>query len=179
MQLRTPFSTAPGRLAPVLVLTLLLPACSPQTSAANHDSDSAASGVKERELPPVHATPVVQREMVDLLETTSKLESEREVELYPRLPGIAVEVLVEEGDYVEEGDVLARLENRNEALAVRDAEVGLQEANDRTGLCELSAEEALGNIGSIAKAARQAERDYERDRELADNKQLASPMGPS
>ena len=165
-------------LALVLAVAAVLPAvasgCNQQTSAA--DAETATGGVKEREIPPVDQTEVEQREMVHVLETTSKLESEREVSLFPRLPGTAIEVLAEEGDVVDQGTVLARLENRDELLAARDAEVAVQEANDRLLLAELAVEEAIAEIDSVAKTARQAERDFERDQRLFDSSDVANPL---
>ncbi len=114
--------------------------------------------------------------MVRILETTSKLESEREIRLYPELPGVAVELLAEEGDLVVEGAILARLDHRTEDLEVRDAEVGLSEAKDAQGLAELAITEGEANVKSAALAARQAERDYERDLTLSQSSDVANPL---
>jgi len=169
------FALAPGLAIGLSAAALALGACRPPAAAAA-DDEGNARGVKEREIPPVEACEVTRREMVRLLETTSKLESEREVDLYPRLPGIAVEVLAEEGDVVEAGDVLARLESRDEVLAVSDKEVALQTANDDQVLAELAVEEALATIDSMARAARQAEREYERDVRLTESANVANPI---
>ncbi len=114
--------------------------------------------------------------MVSKLETTSRLESEREVNLFPELGGIAVEVLAEEGDRVQEGDVLARLDHRDEALSVDDLDVALKEAKDNLVVAALAVEEATGQLESAAKNARQAERDFDRDQELYQSTGAVSPL---
>jgi RND family efflux transporter MFP subunit len=151
-----------------------LSGCSPKTTSAA--TESIAGGVKEREIPPIRVAVIQSHEMVQVLETTSKLESEGEVELFPRLPGEAVEVLTEEGDQVTHGQVLARLDDRDEELSVKDAEVALQEAKDRQVLSLLAIEDAEAQITKTAWAAAQAERDYQRDVELFEATDVASPL---
>ena len=164
---------------PALSATLLaattLAACRPQTSAAE-EAEAAGGGVRRREVTKVFAGEIERREMLQILETTSKLESENEIQLFARVPGIAVEVLAEEGDEVQRDTVLARLDAQDEALAVRDAEVAEREAQDSLVLAELAVEEAASRIQSAAQNARQAERDYERDRRLAESTSVASPL---
>lgn len=162
-----------GPLVSIVALGLVL-GCSPKTTSAA--SDSVAGGVKEREIPPVKVAAVEAREMVQILETTSKLESEGEIQLFTRLPGEAVEVLVEEGDLVKTGDVLARLDDRDQQLAVTDTEVMLQEARDRQMLALIAIEEAEAQITKTTWAAAQAERDYQRDVKLFEATDVASPL---
>jgi len=151
-------------------------ACAPQSAAAGDFQESEEGTVQKREIPPIRTTFVERREMLRLLETTSKLESEFEIQLFPRASGEVVSVLVEEGDRVKAGDVLARMDERDERLAVRDAEVALSEAKTTLELLKLSVEDARELRKSSEKAARQAERDYERDRRLVEEAEFASPV---
>ena len=112
--------------------------------------------------------------MVRVLETTSKLESEFEIEIFPRSSGEVVSILVEEGDRVEAGQILAKMDDRDEVLAVRDARVGLSEARTTLELMQLSVEDAAELRISAKKAARQAERDFDRDRRLVEEAEVAS-----
>jgi membrane fusion protein (multidrug efflux system) len=164
---------SPRTAATGLLSTLLLTACS-QTPGGS--ADAAGPGVKEREIPPIRPCVVERREMVSVLDATSRLVSEREVELYPELPGLAVEVMVEEGDSVRQGDLLARLDHRDEDLDKRDAEVALKEAKDALVVAELAVEEALGALEDAARAARQAEKDYDRDEQLYESTSSVSPL---
>lgn len=114
--------------------------------------------------------------MLSLLEVTSRLESEREITLQPELSGTAIEILAEEGDLVEQGQVLVRMDNRDEVLALRDAEVALQEALDGKVLAELAEEEAVKQVANMARAAEQAARDYGRDLKLSESRNVVSPL---
>ena len=173
MQTRPPFPTVR---ASVVLLTLgaLSAACSIETSSG--ESAVEASAIQERDAPPVRACTVEAREMVRVLEATSKLQSEREVPLFPELAGTAVEILVEEGDEVRQGQVLARLDQRDEVLAERDADVALQEAKDNLIVAELAVEEATDQLENASREARQAERDYDRDERLFEASDLVNPL---
>jgi len=163
-------------LVPLLLLGAWALSCAPQSAAAGDFQESEEGTVQKREIPPIRTTFVERREMVRILETTSKLESEFEIELFPRASGEIVSILVEEGDRVKAGDVLARMDERDERLAVRDAEVALREAKTNLELMKLSVEDARELQNSAEKAARQAERDYERDRRLVEEAEFASPV---
>ena len=162
----------PVRPSPFLLVALVA-GCS---GGSNGPAAAESASVKEREVPPVRACMVEEREMVRILESTSNLQSEREVPLFPELPGTAVEILVEEGDEVRRGDVLARLDQRDEDLSEKDATVALKEAKDRLVVAELAIEEATDQVENAAREARQAERDYERDEQLFGSTGLVNPL---
>lgn len=64
----------------------------------------------------------------DLLVTVSaagSISPQQRLALFFPLPGVVAEVLVEQGDSVQEGQVLARLETEELELALRDAELAL------------------------------------------------------
>lgn len=137
-----------------------------------------ASGVREREAPRVRVSQLVEREMVQRLETTTVIESESEISLLPRSSGIVVEVLAEEGDQVEPGTILARIDDRDAVLAIRDAEVAVEEARNRRGNLELSIEEARAGINNSRLTEEQARRDFERNDRLhgANDSELPSAL---
>ncbi len=66
----------------------------------------------------------------------------KQVKIIPRVPGVIEEVLVEEGDWVEEGQVLARLEGRDYQLAVRAARADLAAARANAKMAAIMAESA-------------------------------------
>jgi multidrug efflux pump subunit AcrA (membrane-fusion protein) len=101
-----------------------------------------------------------------LLETTSVVESEYEIDVIPRLPGQLIELLVEENDRVEAGQVLARLESTEEALQAREAAIALTEAEQAVTTAELAVVEARSRVAAGERAFEQAGRDYERDLKL-------------
>ncbi|HED65623.1 MAG TPA: efflux RND transporter periplasmic adaptor subunit [Planctomycetes bacterium] len=157
----------------VLFLAAIGPSCAKPAADA---SETIPDGIREREVPPVRPCTVERREMVRVLETTSRLESDSEVQIFSELPGRAVEILVEEGDRVKKGDVLARLDHRDEDLAVADAEVALEEARENAAQTELKIAEARDSLAQRETEALQAERDWKRDEELFSSSDLARPL---
>jgi membrane fusion protein (multidrug efflux system) len=127
----------------------------------------------------VRVVPVEIRSMARTLETTSKLESEREVEVFPRASGVLLEVLVEEGDVVAEGAALARMDDRQQQLAVHDAEVALQEARNALDKLRLARREAQARVDRTGLAEEQARRDFERNQKLFAGEKVASVLSQS
>jgi membrane fusion protein (multidrug efflux system) len=147
-------------------LTLLaLVACG--HSEAGPERASPAGGVQEREARLVRTEPLEQREMVRVLETTTVVESRQEVPLFARVSGIATEVLAEEGDRVEAGAVLARLERDVMELAVRDSEVALEEAKQTREKLELAVPEFELRIENADRAKALAESEFARAQRLS------------
>jgi len=123
--------------------------------------------VAKRELPRVETEPVVRREMVSSFETTTTVVSEAEVTLFPRTSGVVVELAAEEGDRVREGQVLARLDDRDPRNALADAELALEEALDAEPRLALATREAKSRRDSAEQAWIQAKRDHERNEAIA------------
>ena len=151
-----------------LALSFISASCDQQAApvSAKEESSALASGVREREAPRVRVEALEQREIVQILETTTVLESEAEVALIPRSMGVVVELLCEEGDRVEKGAILARLDDRDTVLAVRDAEVAVEDALAKLGNNALAIEEAQAGIKNARFAEEQARRDFDRNDRL-------------
>lgn len=160
-----------------LALALALAAASScQQRDASAEQLAQAGGARARQAPKVRTELVVARPMVQYLETTTVLESEKEIDLFPRSPGTVMEVLVEEGDRVTEGQVLARLDSRDQVLAHEEADVGFSEAQNTAEQMALAVLDARARLESSSLAAQQAERDYDRDRRLHESSTVASPL---
>lgn len=140
---------------------------------------AAEGGVQKRELPAVRVTPVAVREMARVLETTSKLESEREIQVMPRVSGVVLALEAEEGDVVEQGAVLARLDEVEQNLAVKDSEVALHESQNALDKLRLAQREAEARVNRAQLAYDQAVRDYERNEKLFAGEKVASALSQS
>ena len=84
---------------------------------------------------PVKTEPVVRGEITDYVETHTRLEAERWVNVVARASGLAQELLVEEGDSIEAGAILVRLDKAELSLGLRRAATALEQARsdfDRT-----------------------------------------------
>lgn len=80
------------------------------------------------------------------------LEAEAEVEVVCRLEGLVDEVVVEVGEEVAQGAVLARLDPTRAKLALQDAELALQLAKTTLGRRERMHGQGLGSLEELEQA---------------------------
>ena len=155
---RSPLTGAAASLA-------LLVACGvgkkPVTEAAS------GSQIQARERARVRTVAAETREMVRRLSTTTTVESEKEIQLFPRMAGVVVELRVDEGERVAAGDVLAVLDARSAQSALRDAEVALQEARDAVPRLSLAVREAVERAERAKLGWEQAKREVDRNEKAA------------
>jgi len=149
---------------------LALAACSPGGGSDGPGGDdepaAGARGIREVERTKVVVERVVRRDLVEELETTAVLEADRQVPVVARVSGQVVELVAEEGDTVQRGQVLATLDSRGEELAVESARIALQEAEQTLATSDVAIEEARTAIEKARTTLAQAERDLERDERL-------------
>jgi membrane fusion protein, multidrug efflux system len=120
-------------------------------------------GLERVELPRVRVLPVAKQEMVQRLTTTTVVRSQRQVQVLPQANGVVLELLAEEGDAVEEGAVLARLDARDVHAGVREAQVALREAENGVTQARIALREAEAAVVTMRLAADQARRNFERN----------------
>ena len=77
---------------------------------------------------PVRVESVATGNITAFVETHARLEAERWVDIIARTTGLVKQIAVEEGDRVSAGQVLARLDQEEMKLRVRQVEVALQQA---------------------------------------------------
>lgn len=147
--------------------TLLLAWLALSAVSCTHESGqpqgASAAQLKPREATRVRVSPVQQREMLRRLETTTVVESENEIKIYPRVAGTVVMLIAEEGLRVELGDVLAKLDDREAQAKVAEARVALQEAEDTAKKLRLGIEEAEARVRSTKLSMEHKGREYERN----------------
>jgi membrane fusion protein (multidrug efflux system) len=100
---------------------LLLAACSQKPGG---DSDDAKK--PEETAIPVEVAKVGRHAMVASYSGTAALEAEREAQVVAKTSGVLQRLLVEEGDKVKEGQVLAQLDPERPRLEVARAEANLR-----------------------------------------------------
>lgn len=81
-----------------------------------------AARARSRPAVPVKVVKVAEGEITSSLVFDSVLETESSVEIFAEASGIILEVMVEEGDRVVEGQILARMENEEERVDAEEAE---------------------------------------------------------
>lgn len=115
-------SRFPLRPAFVLLAALascVVAACSPGVAAPAVEPAKPAGAA-------VEVARVVRGELTARYTGTAALEAEREARLVSEVAGSVVQILVEEGDRVRKGQVLARLDADRSRLQLREAEADLQ-----------------------------------------------------
>ncbi len=86
--------------------------------------DKEAKGEKtEEELIPVEVTLAKNGTISSYLLMSSNLETEKMTDIYPRVEGLVEKIYAEEGDYVQKGQVLMKLEAEEYSLAEQKARV--------------------------------------------------------
>ena len=97
----------------------------------------------EPQSPTLQTARVHQGDILLAATGTGNLKPETEAELAFETSGVVAEVLVEVGDLVQAGDVLARLDDTDARLAVAEAEVQVEQAETGLALAKIEADAGL------------------------------------
>ncbi|HNR92909.1 MAG TPA: efflux RND transporter periplasmic adaptor subunit [Dokdonella sp.] len=100
-------------------LATVLAGCSTGTASPSADKEKPAGQ-------PVEVARVERGELTAHYAATATLEAEREATLVAEVPGTVLEIVVEEGQRVRKGQLLARLDADRSRLQLREAEADLQ-----------------------------------------------------
>lgn len=105
---------------------------------------------------PVETARVVQGELTAHYAATATLQAEHEAKLISQVPGTVLELLVEEGDKVQRGQLLARVDATHSRLQLRESEADLQRRKNDVE----RGEKLLARHLIAANAQDQAESDF-------------------
>lgn len=115
-----------SRLTFLLPLTLVLLVAISGCSGNAAPKDAVAKKVETKQGQPVETARVVQGELTARYAATATLQAEHEAKLISEVPGTVMQLLVEEGDQVKQGQLLARIDAAHSRLQLREAEADLQ-----------------------------------------------------
>ena len=98
-----------------------------QTGCSNAESKPPEEEEAEEETPsvPVEAASVTTGDISAFFSGTASLEAEEEASVATKTAGLVTKIFVEEGDYVREGQALAKLDGERLALELARTEVNL------------------------------------------------------
>ncbi|MFQ5569806.1 MAG: efflux RND transporter periplasmic adaptor subunit [Rhodothermales bacterium] len=115
------------RTIPSLLLTLALVAFSVSNTSCSSDAQSKDSDESEEEIPavPVDAVSVESGSIAAFYTGTATLEAEEEALVVAKTGGVVMDIFAEEGQYVKEGQPLAKLDDERLALELSRAETSL------------------------------------------------------
>lgn len=134
------FKRRPFLTALVLAMSLALVACGgTKDDAAKADADKSAETKDAKDAPldkdgkpveqikvPVEVATAARSAVVAAFQGTSNLVAEAEAEVVPKTGGVVLEIMVEEGDKVSAGQVLARLDSDRQRLNMKQSEANLR-----------------------------------------------------
>ncbi|MDF1837491.1 MAG: efflux RND transporter periplasmic adaptor subunit [Planctomycetota bacterium] len=145
-------------------LLILTSACKKQEEASASGPKPGLQGEIKKEAPVrVRTAPVLRKEMVRTLTVTRAIESEKEIQVLPQTTGTIVDLLVDEGDTVTSGQVLALLDPRESQAALDDALLALQEAQNNGPRLNLAVREAEERAKRAELTHTQSKRDFDRN----------------
>ena len=110
-----------------VLFSITLVALSLSTTSCSNDAQSKSPDEPEEETPavPVEATSVTTGDIAAFFTGTASLEAEEEALVVAKTGGVVMEIFAEEGQYVKEGQALAKLDDERLALEKSRAEAAL------------------------------------------------------
>ncbi len=120
------------------------------------------AGVDGEPAIPVTVAEAVARDVTVFMTYTGKIEACQDITIRSKIGGILDEVLVEEGDSVKAGQTLARVEDEEYLLAVREAEASLFSA--RSNLAKITQLSRPQEIDAARAAYERAQADFDKAR---------------
>jgi len=152
--------------ATVLSIPLAMAGCRHSSAAEDLGPATGKGAPSMPSMPALEASSSAELETSNqILRATGSTQALHQAELGPKGSGVLAAVMVEEGDKVKKGQPLFRLESNNLALAVRQAQAGLQQAKVAFNQAELEYNRTKGlfDQGAVSPAVwDQARIGYER-----------------
>jgi membrane fusion protein, multidrug efflux system len=108
---------------PALLLATLLAGC--QSGAGDEQAKAGEDEDKDTPAIPVEVAAATRGDIVAVYSSTAPIEAYAEAQVVAKVGGEVVEILVEEGQQVEAGDVLARLDGERLRFEMLQAEANL------------------------------------------------------
>ena len=115
---------------PLLVVPALVILSVSQTGCGNDAKSMDSEGAEDEEVVPgvpVEAASVVEGEIAAFFSGTATLEADDEAMVVAKAGGIVTDIFVEEGDFVERGQPLAKLDDERLSLEVARTEATLRQ----------------------------------------------------
>jgi membrane fusion protein (multidrug efflux system) len=109
----------------VILLAMLLATAALIETGCGRSSHSEPGGKGDEITVPVEVAMVTQGDIASYWTGTATLEAEKQTEVVAKVGGVVKRILVEEGDYVAEGQVLAKLDDEKIGVQVEQAKANL------------------------------------------------------
>lgn len=124
---------------------LFLSACGKNSASKTTEEEKLEPGI------PVETVLVEQGRVRASFHASAILEAEESADVIPRVNGIVEKIYVEEGDFVEKGQVIAQLESSRYALAVAQIEAELRNVRQELKRNQQLAEQQLVSADAVSR----------------------------
>jgi len=94
---------------------------------------------------PVEAVFPIKKDINKYFETTTRVSAEKKVDVISKGLGICEELMVEEGDYVKEGQLLAKLDTSEVETQILQTSVNIEKCKAALEIAENSLKEGIGS----------------------------------
>jgi RND family efflux transporter MFP subunit len=148
-------------------------------SFSKEASERSRRGGRSSDGVPVIVEPVTLAQSVDRVQAIGDGRSKRSVTLYPEVSGLVSEIDFDAGDRLEEGDVVVKLNDREERLTVDIAKAKVAEARRKVDRYEaLIGRNAIpmAQVDTARSELRTAELELEQARESLSDRTVRAPF---
>lgn len=126
------------------VIILSIQSCSFEKKVDANDNESQVETTKPIAFP-VEAVFPIKKDISKYFETTTRITAEKKVDVISKGMGICEEIYVEEGDYVKEGQVLAKLDTSEVETQILQTKVNIEKCKSALEIAENSLKEGIGS----------------------------------
>ncbi|WP_218944301.1 efflux RND transporter periplasmic adaptor subunit [Marinicella rhabdoformis] len=127
--------------------SLLLSSCGGQANANKENKDKDKD--KEKIVINVETTETMLGDAIATFKSTAVLEADRQATVTTKSSGIILEIKVEEGDLVKEGDVMMVLESDTQQLSLNSAKANYDKSLNNLKRAELMLKKGLTNTEQV------------------------------
>ena len=134
-------------IAVLLLVAVTLQGCTEKAdglSKKSADDETPLTAAVEEVVFPVQVAAAERGSISEYLETTARIQAETRVEVVAKGSGHCLEVLVEEGDRVKEGQVLARLDSEDIQVQIQQTQVNIDQIEFQLDVAKRSATQGIG-----------------------------------
>lgn len=113
---------------------------------SNANSATASNANNQAPIVDVTAVQAVVKPIPTYIEATGNLASDAQTDVAPAISGKIAEVNFDIGSYVNQGDVLVRLDARDAAIRLEQARAQVEQQRKATGQAEAAVDQAIANL---------------------------------
>ena len=125
----------------IIALSVLMSAaCSSSSGSTNNNANAQPASVE------ITTAQAVVKPIPSYIEATGNLASDAQTDVAPAVSGKIVEVNFDIGSYVQQGDVLVRLDNRDSVIRLEQAKSQAEQQRRAVSQAEANVDQAIANL---------------------------------